>query len=99
VHRHAKSQKAEISLHTSNGNAILQVRDHGIGMPFEKLKQFRSDGTQVGVGLTGMRERVREHGGTFEINSDGKGTEVSVSIPAVPVAHARDGEPVASAAG
>jgi signal transduction histidine kinase len=99
VHRHAKSQKAEISLHTSNGNAILQVRDHGIGMPFEKLKQFRSDGTQVGVGLTGMRERVREHGGTFEINSDGKGTEVSVSIPAEPVAHAHDGEPVASAAG
>jgi signal transduction histidine kinase len=98
VHRHAKSQKAEISLYTANGNAILHIRDHGTGMPVEKLKHFRSDGTQVGVGLTGMRERVREHGGTFEINSDGKGTEVLVSIPVEPVPASHDGVPMTSRA-
>jgi signal transduction histidine kinase len=81
VHRHAKSQRADVSLGVTDGCAVLQVRDYGIGMPLEVLHHFRSNGTQVGVGLTGMRERVREQGGQFEIYSDKTGTEVLVTIP------------------
>ncbi len=81
VHRHAKSPKADISLYVAEGNAVLQVRDYGIGIPAEKLAHFRSNGTHVGVGLTGMRERVREHGGQFEIRSGETGTELLVTIP------------------
>jgi signal transduction histidine kinase len=81
VHRHAKSQKADVSLYVADGNAVLQVRDYGIGIPSEKLNHFHSKGTHVGVGLTGMRERVREHGGKFDIRSSDSGTELLVTIP------------------
>ena len=81
VHRHAKSPKADVSLYVAEGSAVLHVRDYGIGIPAEKLNHFRSNGTHVGVGLTGMRERVREHGGQFEIRSGETGTELLVTIP------------------
>ena len=81
VHRHAKCMKAEVSLDVADGNAVLQVRDHGVGIPAEKLHHFRSKGTHAGVGLTGMRERVREQGGQFEIRSNQSGTELVVTIP------------------
>jgi len=81
VHRHSKSAKADISLDLVDGGAVLQVRDYGVGIPPEKLKQFRSNGTHVGVGLAGMRERVREQGGQFEIYSGKTGTEVLVTVP------------------
>lgn len=81
VHRHSKSDRAEVNLSVSEGDVVLRVRDYGVGIPAPKLHQFRSDGTQAGVGLTGMRERVREQGGQFEIYSDGTGTEVFITIP------------------
>jgi signal transduction histidine kinase len=81
VNRHAKSAKADVSLYVADGSAVLQVRDYGIGIPSEKLHHFRSKGTHVGVGLTGMRERVHEHGGKFEIRSSETGTELLVTLP------------------
>lgn len=81
VHRHSKSPKADVSLHVTTGNAVLHVRDYGVGISAEKLRHFRSQGTGVGVGLTGMRERVLEHGGQFEIRSSNPGTELLVTIP------------------
>jgi len=81
VHRHSKSAKADVNLSVVEEDVVLQVRDYGVGIPAEKLHHFRSDGTMVGVGLTGMRERVREQGGQFEIYSDGTGTEVFITLP------------------
>jgi signal transduction histidine kinase len=81
VHYHAQSPKADVTFYVAEGNAVLHVRDYGVGIPAEKLKHFEADGTQVGVGLTGMRERVREQNGHFEIYSDQTGTEVLVTIP------------------
>jgi signal transduction histidine kinase len=81
VHRHAKSSRADVALYVADGNAVLNVRDYGIGIPAEKLNNFWSSGTQVGVGLSGMRERIREHGGKFEIRSSENGTELLVTIP------------------
>jgi signal transduction histidine kinase len=81
VHRHAKSTRVDVELHVSDGKAVLRVRDYGIGIPAEKLTDFWSNGTQVGVGLSGMRERIREHGGKFEIRSSENGTELLVTIP------------------
>jgi signal transduction histidine kinase len=81
VHYHAQSPKADVTFYVSGGSAVLHVRDYGIGIPSEKLEHFEADGTQVGVGLTSMRERVREQNGQFEIYSDEKGTEVLVTIP------------------
>lgn len=81
VHRHSKSPKADVSLHVTADHAVLHVRDYGVGIPAEKLRHFQSQGTGVGVGLTGMRERVLEHGGQFKIRSSNPGTELLVMIP------------------
>jgi len=44
---------------------------------------FESNGIHLGVGLSGMHERVRELGGKLKIKSDGAGTEVIVEMPIV----------------
>jgi signal transduction histidine kinase len=84
IHRHSKSLRAEISLHSTRTHAILRIRDYGKGMPREMLTNFLKSGTNVGVGLAGMRERVREQGGHFDIQSDKAGTTITVTMPIVP---------------
>jgi two-component system, NarL family, sensor kinase len=84
VHRHSKSREAEIHLEINEHEAMLQVRDHGHGIPAAVLERFHNASAEVGVGLSGMRERVNELGGRLEINSDNQGTLVSVSIPVEP---------------
>jgi len=81
IHRHAGGTRAEVSLHTLKDRAVLRVRDHGKGIPNGTLEHFRHDGTHVGVGLAGMRERVAEQDGEFEIHSDENGTEIEVTMP------------------
>jgi signal transduction histidine kinase len=56
------------------------IRDFGSGVPPDVLERFKRDGAS-GVGLAGMRERVRELGGEFEIDSSANGTTVRVSLP------------------
>jgi signal transduction histidine kinase len=80
IHRHAKSARADIVLETS-GDVVLRIRDYGTGFPQKLLEQFRSTGINNGVGLSGMRERVQEVGGEFEIQSDETGSLVLVKIP------------------
>jgi signal transduction histidine kinase len=81
IHRHSKSQKAEVALKPSSEKVILQIKDHGKGIPQELLAAFRKKGTTFGVGLTGMRERVRELGGELDIQSSPTGTLISVTLP------------------
>jgi signal transduction histidine kinase len=56
------------------------VRDFGVGVPREILDRFKDHGTS-GVGWAGMRGRVAELGGEFSVFSDGRGTEISVTLP------------------
>jgi signal transduction histidine kinase len=81
IHRHSKSSKAEVSLRRVDNTVVLRVHDNGQGIPADTLHRFQSDGTHVGVGLGGMRERVREQGGKLDIKSDGAGTTISVAVP------------------
>jgi PAS domain S-box-containing protein len=81
VHRHSHSPSAEIALKIIGDNVVLRIRDHGEGISRAKLEQYQKDGTNVGVGLIGMRERVREQGGEFEIQSSAQGTLLTVTIP------------------
>jgi len=60
---------------------ILTVRDYGRGIPHEIVRQFREHGSGVGVGLSGMRERMNELGGRLEIVSDHGETTVSAKLP------------------
>jgi signal transduction histidine kinase len=85
IHRHSKSAKAEVSIQVNSHEVSLFVRDYGKGIPPETLANFKANGTHVGVGLAGMRERVRELGGKLEIKSDHTGTEITVKIPGAEV--------------
>jgi signal transduction histidine kinase len=80
IHRHSQSRSAEISFHGNPDLLALTIKDHGVGIGKEALEQFKSAGTG-GVGLAGMRERVRELGGTFEVTSSGDGTLLQVTVP------------------
>ncbi|HEY7352590.1 MAG TPA: CHASE3 domain-containing protein [Terriglobales bacterium] len=80
IHRHSKSNSAEISFEVGPEHASLVVADYGSGIPEEVLKRFQVSGTS-GVGLAGMRERIRELGGRFEVESASGGTRVRVSVP------------------
>lgn len=81
VHRHSGSSAVEISLKASEHEAVFTVRDFGRGMPAELIQGSQTNGDHFGVGLSGMRERVKDLGGNFEIQSGGDGTAVTVSIP------------------
>ncbi|HLV85571.1 MAG TPA: sensor histidine kinase [Candidatus Sulfotelmatobacter sp.] len=81
VHRHSGSGKVEILLNRDAENALLVIRDFGKGIPKETLEQFTQSGTNVGVGLAGIRERVKELGGTLEIHSSSNGTSLKVELP------------------
>jgi len=80
IHRHSGSATAAICLGNSIGKLTLEIRDQGKGMPTDKLAGFAGLGT-AGVGLRGMRERIKGFGGELEISSDGKGTLVRAVIP------------------
>lgn len=86
VYRHSESKTALIKMWPSRDNLLtLQVCDQGKGMPPAKRWSI-SNGTRQGVGLSGMRERVREFGGTLEIQSSEKGTTITVVLPIANVA-------------
>ena len=54
--------------------AWLEVQDYGKGTGTEGV-------LRPGMGITGMRERVKDLAGTLEIDSDGNGTRVRVVLP------------------
>jgi signal transduction histidine kinase len=96
IHRHSKSLRAEVALNSSPATVVMRVRDYGKGMPRTMLTNFLKTGADVGVGLAGMRERVREQGGRFDIQSDKTGTTITVTMPIV--APKAEGSELASAA-
>ena len=82
IHRHSESPVARIRIRRSNSQVSLEVEDRGKGIPSEKRGALDSGGTP-GVGIRGMRERLRQLGGTLEINSSGRGTVVVARLPVV----------------
>jgi two-component system, NarL family, sensor kinase len=81
VHRHAKSPTAKVELSAHAKKATLRIQDYGVGIPDDKLSRFQSDGSGVGVGLAGMRNRVREQGGSLIVNSSDSGTTIVAELP------------------
>jgi signal transduction histidine kinase len=80
VLRHSGSKAVDVSLHRNEHEVLLEVKDYGKGIPAEVLQRFKQTGSQVGVGLAGMRERVLELGGSFDLSSDNHGTLVWVAL-------------------
>lgn len=81
VHRHSQAPSAEIKVEVDAEEITMEVSDHGRGMPEYVLQQLRGDGTKLGVGLAGMRERIHELGGTFDVTSGENGTTIRAAVP------------------
>jgi signal transduction histidine kinase len=80
IHRHSQSPTARIRIAASDGHVCVEVEDRGKGIPPEKQSEMASTGTP-GVGVRGMRERLRQLGGSLEIHSNGKGTLIMARLP------------------
>jgi PAS domain S-box-containing protein len=80
IHRHSGSRKARIRLRRDDTHAMLEIRDYGRGIPADVL-QPTSELQVLGVGLPGMRARVQQLGGSFEILSGERGATIKVSLP------------------
>jgi signal transduction histidine kinase len=84
IQRHSRSARADVKFAVHNGDASLLVRDYGVGLPPETFQGFTESGSSVGVGLAGMKERIREQRGKFNISSDPHGTTISAILPIPP---------------
>ena len=81
VHRHSGSITATIELHRDSDTATLVIEDQGRGMPPDVLEPTRHPIATLGIGIAGMRERVRQLGGRLEISGSSRGTVVRVVLP------------------
>jgi signal transduction histidine kinase len=82
IHRHASTSSASIRLTSRAGAVVLDIQDRGHGLrdhptlrPGTRLPEI------MGVGIQGMRERIRQLGGTFDIDFTDTGTTVHVAVP------------------
>lgn len=72
--QHARARNCTLKIITGK-DLRLEISDDGIGLPVEG---------NPGIGLTSMRERTRELGGTFELYSKPEmGTRITVNLPLV----------------
>jgi signal transduction histidine kinase len=84
VHRYSGSATAEIRIAQQDSQLLVEIRDHGRSLASPKGKPRRR--AELGVGISGMRERVRQLDGTFELHSAlGHGTTVRALLPASPL--------------
>jgi PAS domain S-box-containing protein len=83
IHKHASSKDAKIRLRGDDEEVVLEISDSGIGIDPERLRNGRDGANGFGVGITGMRERVRQLRGTLEIESANPGTLIRATLPVV----------------
>ena len=79
VHRHSGSKTAKIKISREPEHVVIEVRDRGQGISSDRLAEINS--RSPGVGIRGMRERLREFHGEMNIQSNGTGTTIMVIIP------------------
>lgn len=80
IHRHSGCASAAIKMRIEDHRICVEVQDQGKGIPRQKQIEINTSG-RTGVGFRGMRERLRQLGGTLEIQSDDTGTMVRATLP------------------
>jgi signal transduction histidine kinase len=78
VFRHSGAKNGWISLHQKNGQLTVTIRDDGKGVA-EGVIEFRPE--SIGMGIGGMRQRVKEFGGELRLAKASPGTLLEVMIP------------------
>jgi PAS domain S-box-containing protein len=95
IHRHSGSKTALIRVAREGESFRTEVRDQGKGISSERLLEIQSHGS--GVGIRGIRERIRQFHGEMKIESNGSGTSVIVSIPMPKEIRSAESEPLQAA--
>ncbi|MFB3923278.1 MAG: PAS domain S-box protein [Terriglobia bacterium] len=80
IRRHSGSPAARIRIRQGLHQLLLEVEDEGRGIPTAQLMEG-AETVRPGVGVTGMRERMRQLGGQLEISSNEQGTTVRATMP------------------
>ena len=91
IHRHSGSKTASIHMRRDSDQVQLDIRDQGQGMSPQRLAEIQSG--RSGVGIRGMRERLRQFEGTLQIISGPSGTHISAVVPAPKSAASDQSEP------
>jgi signal transduction histidine kinase len=81
AHRHSASPRVEVNFQRLPDRAVLEIQDYGRGVPQAVMDRFHRTGTGSGVGLAGIRERVKELSGDFKIDSTDRGTTLYAVVP------------------
>lgn len=82
IQRHAESDDAVVRIHDGPEGIRLEVEDHGRGIPSELLGSNGESGlSNMGVGIRGMQERLRQLGGRLTIESERGQTTVRAELP------------------
>jgi PAS domain S-box-containing protein len=81
IHRHSGSSTATVRLEKKATQLTLQIIDQGHGMPERAVTAVLNRVESLGVGLAGMRQRLRQLGGWLKIDSDHQGTTVTATVP------------------
>jgi signal transduction histidine kinase len=77
VYRHAKAGCASVRLRREGWTAVLEVEDDGIGL--NRPRGFKP--LAIGVGISGMRARMAQLGGSLTLDSGGPGLTVRACVP------------------
>jgi PAS domain S-box-containing protein len=80
VHRHARATQVSVTIQVDGLNLKLRIADNGVGLPVTQDDSF----PELGVGIPGMRSRVRQFGGKLSLTGSRQGTTVRASIPLHP---------------
>jgi len=80
IHLHSGSDKATVTIEHVQEGLTVTIRDRGRGIPSGVLERSPL-GKGAGVGIAGMKERVKYLGGRLEIESSEYGTQVKATIP------------------
>ena len=81
VHRYSGSPDAEINVVDTPDSVKLEIIDHGKGIQAGVVRTKIEGIASLGVGIPGMRERIRQFGGQLEVDFGRDGTRVTASVP------------------
>jgi PAS domain S-box-containing protein len=81
IRRHSRSETASIKLRRENDQILLEIEDRGQGMNGSDYFGPTDEFHDLGVGIPGMRQRMRQLGGRLDIKTGGAGTIVTAAVP------------------
>jgi signal transduction histidine kinase len=84
VYRHAEATKVTITLSSTSRGLVLTIEDNGKGFGSNVVANALDEVETLGVGIPGMRARVRQLDGELFIESSSQGVRIRAVIPQNP---------------